>query len=476
MTKTLIRNGYIVTVNRQRDIFPAGYVIIEGTNIVEVGPADKCPDADGFDTVVEARNSVVMPGLINAHQHDWYGLFKGIADGLLLEDWVDEILLPLANTIDVEAHRLGSLSSGIEMLATGTTCSLNHSVTTTTPEVVSATIQAQLDIGIRQVYAKDMRCRTPGHPNHPYDLAESIAEFEQEYDRWNQAENGMVNFAMALETNAHWVAAGMSTDALVRGGYDLAGKLGIQITGHISGGTFSLEKGFLKYLRETGRTDVRYLMQLGVLDSSWILAHGIHITELDIEHMAKMGASLVYTPSSESVRGGGIGPASNALKAGVNVALGTDGPMVDYTVDMLEQVKDCVMMQHVRHLNPTRVPPETAIEMATINAAKALNLDDKIGSLEVGKCADIAIFDLERLHVGVVHRPISSLVFSGRGSDVSTVLVNGEIVFQNGRVTRDVDTVEIFTAAEKVARTALQQTGLVKKLSPHWRVPVPASA
>ena len=469
MTRQLIRDGFVVTVNRSREVFPAGYVVIDDTRIADVGPATACPADQGFDRVIDAAGQVVLPGLINAHQHDWYALFKGIADGLLLEDWVGEILLPLARTMDARAHRLGGLTAGIEMLATGTTCSLNHSVTTSSDRDVDAILQAQLDLGMRQVFAKDMRCRTHGHPDHPLDLDQALDEFERQHAAWNGAGDGLVRFAMALESNAHWVAAGMSTEELIRRGHELAGKLGLQITAHIAGGTFSLEKGFLKYLRETGRTDVRYLMQLGVLDRSWILAHGIHVTELDLEHMAHTDAHLAYTPSSESIRGGGIGPASNALKAGVNVALGTDGPMVDYSNDMLEQVKVCAMMQHNRHLDPLRIPPETAIEMATINAAKALNLDDRIGSLEPGKLADIAVFDLDLPHIGVVHRPISTLVCAGRGSDASLVMVNGETLFENGALTRDLDVTAIKAEAAKVALEILESTGLTQRLTPHWR-------
>jgi len=469
MTTRLIRGGFVVTVNRHREVFPRGYLVINGSRIVEVGPEELCPSDEGFDDVIDANDQVVLPGFINAHQHDWYGLFKGVADGLLLEDWVAEILLPLAGGMNPELHRLGGLTAGIEMLATGTTCSLNHSVTTSTEEDVAAILQAQLDLGVRQVFAKDMRCRTAGHPNHPLSLPEALAAFERQHADWHGAGDGLVQFAMALESNAHWVAAGMSTEELILEGRALAGRLGLPITAHIAGGTFSLEKGFLKYLRETGRTDVRYLMQLGVLDSTWVLAHGIHVTELDLEHMARMGAHLAYTPTSESIRGGGIGPASNALRAGVNVALGTDGPMVDYSNDMLEQVKVCAMMQHNRHLDPRRISPEIAIEMATINAARALNLDDQIGSLEPGKLADIAIFQLDLPHVGVVHRPISSLVSAGRGSDVSHVLVNGHLVFAHGALTGDINLATVRDQAADSARNLLNQTGLARRMRPHWR-------
>jgi 5-methylthioadenosine/S-adenosylhomocysteine deaminase len=470
MIRILIKNGIVVTVDAQRQVHPGGFVAIEGARIAVVGPAAQTPDPAGFDEVLDASGSVVIPGLINMHQHHWYTLFKGIADGLLLEDWVTDILLPLSLQLDASAMRISSYLAGMEMLATGTTCSLNHSVTTTAPDLVAASIEPQAELGIRQVYAKELRCKTPGNPRHPLNLDEALAEFEQEVARWNGKRDGLVRFGIAIESNAHWVVAGMSSEELICRGHELATRLGLKITAHIAGGTFSLEKGFLKYLRETGRTDVRYLMQLGILDPQWILIHGIHCTELDIEQMARVGCSFVYTPSSEAIRGGGISPFANAHRAGVNVALGTDGPMVDYSVDMVEQMKICTLMQHVRHLNPTRMPVECSLEMATINAAKALGLENEIGSLEAGKRADIAIFDLKKPYIGVLHRPLSSFVTAGKGSDVRTVLVNGRIVYRNGMFPNLGDPAGIIDEAQTIGRTIIDKTGLGHRLVPAWRM------
>jgi 5-methylthioadenosine/S-adenosylhomocysteine deaminase len=357
----------------------------------------------------------------------------------------------------------------MEMLATGTTCSFNHSVTTTTAETVKATIEPQAEVGIRQVFAKELRCKTPGNPRHPLSLDEALADFESEVRRWDGQQDGLIRMGIAIESNAHWVAAGMSTEELICRGYEFARKHGLKITAHIAGGTFSLEKGFLKYLRETGRTDVRYLMQLGILDPQWVLIHGIHVTELDIEHMARVGCSFVYTPTSESIRGGGISPFANAHRAGVNVALGTDGPMVDYSVDMVEQMKVCTLMQHVRHLDPTRMPVETTLEMATINAAKALGLDHEIGSLEAGKRADIAIFDLNKPYVGVLHRPLTSLVTAGKGSDVRAVLVNGKVVYRDGRFSNLADPGAVIAEAQKIGSIIADRAGLRPRLTTAWR-------
>jgi 5-methylthioadenosine/S-adenosylhomocysteine deaminase len=459
-----------VTVDSQRSVWPGGFVAIEGRNIGAVGRAAETPPVQGFEAVIDARGCIVLPGLINMHQHHWYTLFKGLADGYLLEDWVANFLLPLSLNLTEEAMRVSSYVAGMEMLSTGTTCSLNHSVTTTTPELVAACIAPQRELGVRQVYAKELRCRTPGNPHHPLSLDESLDALEQELRRWDDADEGLVRFAIAIESNAHWVAAGMSTEELICRGYELAKKHRLRITDHIASGTFSLEKGFLHYLRETGRTDVRYLMQLGLLDPLWILIHGIHISELDLEHMARVGASLVYTPTSESIRGGGIGPIANAQRAGVNVALGTDGPMVDYSIDMVEQMKACTLMQHVRHLDPTRMPPERVIQMATINAANALGLQDQIGSLEPGKRADIAIFDLDKPYVGVLHRPLSSFVYAGKGSDARTVLVDGEIVYRDGAFPRVANASHLFADGERIGAAIVEKAGLGHRLLPTWRM------
>jgi len=470
MSRKLIAGGYVVTVDPARNVFPGGYVAIDGGKIAAVGPSAQTPNPDGFDEVIDAKGCIVVPGLINMHQHHWYTLFKGLADGMLLEDWVTDFLLPLSLKLDADAMAVSSTLAGLEMLATGTTCSLNHSVTTTTPDLVKASIEPQADLGIRQVYAKELRCCTPGNSRHPLSLDEALAAFDEEVRRWNGARDGRVRCGIAIESNAHWVAAGMSTEELICRGYEFAKERGLKITAHIAGGTFSLEKGFLRYLRETGRTDVRYLMQLGILDPQWILIHGIHVTELDIEHMARVGASFVYTPSSEAIRGGGISPFANAHRAGVNVALGTDGPMVDYTVDMVEQMKVCALMQHVRHLDPTRMPVERTLEMATINGAKALGLDAEIGSLEAGKRADIAVFDLARPHVGVLHRPLSSFVCAGKGTDARAVLVDGEVVYRNGQFAHLNEVAGAIAEAERVGRAVVAAAGLEHRMSPAWRM------
>ena len=150
------------------------------------------------------------------------------------------------------------------------------------------------------------------------------------------------------------------------------------------------------------------------------------------------------------------------------MALGSDGPMVDYSVDMVEQMKACSMLQNVKHLDPTVMGPETCLEMATIRAAKAVGMEDEIGSLEAGKLADIAVFDLRTPHATVAHNPISSLVYSAKGTDVHAVLVNGRIVIQDGQITGFTDGAQILQEATKRGREISEKAGLSERALPRW--------
>jgi len=159
------------------------------------------------------------------------------------------------------------------------------------------------------------------------------------------------------------------------------------------------------------------------------------------------------------------------LEAGVNVGLGSDGTYVNCSLDMVEQMKFAALIQNVTHLDPTFMSSERVLEMATIDGARAIGLEHEIGSLEAGKRADIAVFDLDRPHVTVVNRPVSALVFSAHGTDVDTVMVNGEIVLRHGEL-RFPHENEVLADARRLARETIEKAGLQNRVDTHWN-PVP---
>ena len=464
----LIRNGYVVTMNPARDVFEGGVVTVaDDGSIAAVGGAHEMAEGP-FDEVIDATGMIVVPGLINLHQHHWYNLFKGLAGGMLLEEWVTGLLLPCAGRLGAGDLRASAYLAALEMVRTGTTTCLNHSVTTTMEEEASATIEPMAEIGFRQVFAKDFRCRTPANQDHPHDSAAASAYIGELVDKWDGAEGGLVRLALAIESNAHWIAAGMSSEELVLAGYGLAREKNLRITNHVAGGTMSHEMGYLKYVRETGRTDVEHLMQLGVLDSRWLLIHVINLTDADVALMRRAGCHAVYTPTSESIRDGGIGPWVGLAGAGINVALGTDGPMVDYSVDMVEQMKASLYLQNVKHLDPTVFSPERALEMATINAARALGMENEIGSLEPGKRADLVLFDMRGPHLQVMHNPIANFVCCARGGDAHTVLIDGRVVLRDGEFPEFSDVDEVVAEATGRARAIAQDAGVLGAAAPRW--------
>ena len=467
MTRILIKNGYVVTVNGTRDVFPGGTVIVNGNFIEEV--SSHAQASGTFDEVIDASGMIVVPGLINAHQHFYYHLFKGVANGLLIEDWFPNVVNRVTPHLTDDDMELTSYAACIEMLLSGTTCSLNHLRLPSTEASLERMAKPSEELGMRQVIGKEVQCRLPGNPHNPRDLADEIAFLDDLIPRWKDRNNGLTRTCLAAECNAIFIDQQVTSEQMLVEAKRLADRHDLKITTHISGGTLAFEKSYLSVLRKTGRTDAQTLMQLGLLDSRYILVHAINCTGTDIDLIADSGASVVYTPTSEAVRGGGIGPIVPMHAAGINVALGSDGPMVDYSVDMVEQMKACSMLQNAKHLNPTVMPPERCLEFATINAAKALGLDAEIGSLECGKCADIAIFDLATAHSMPANNPLTSLVYSARGTDAHTVLVNGSIVVRERRLTKMNAIDGVFSRASARAQEIIAKSGLQDRVVPNWQ-------
>jgi 5-methylthioadenosine/S-adenosylhomocysteine deaminase len=467
MSRVLIRNGYVVTVDEARNVYPGGFVLINGTKIETVGRADQVTP-EPVDRTVDASGMIVIPGLINGHQHFYYHLFKGLGHGLLLEDWFPHLVFPVLPHLTDADMVLTSYLAAIEMLKTGTTCCLHHLRTTTSEELLQRIAAPTAELGFRQVIGKEVQGRLPGNPRHPRSIAEEIAYVEELIPRWNCAHEGLTRLCLVAECTSVFVEQKLTSEELLVESKRLADRHGLKIAAHISGGTLSFDKSYLQILRKTGQTDTQMLMQLGLLDSSWILVHGINCTSTDLRLMAESGASLIYCPTSEAVRGGGIGPAALAVESGVNVALGSDGPMVDDSVDMIEQMKACSFLQGVKHLDPTIMPAERCLEMATINAAKALGLENEIGSIEAGKLADIAIFDLTTPHATPATNPIASLVYSARGTDAHTVFVNGREVVRDGELTSFGDTARVLSEGRVRAQEIITKAGIAARTKSAW--------
>jgi len=463
----LIKNACVLTVNGTDEVFDPGFVLIEGERIAAVGPMSAAPPGP-FDRETDAGGDFLTPGFVNLHEHEHMHLMKGVVEGILLEPWVMKISAPSRNAMDdgdiTCAHSLAAL----EMLRTGTTCALIHPSRAAQLAQEDGAPTPNQAFGLRVSHGIAYQIRTPNQPNHPFGPAEADADLRQRAALYAAAP-GQINLVTAIiECNAHHTQLGRSSDELVMAGNAVTRELGLPIASHLSGGTLSMSMGFLKYKRATGRSDVEYLERLGVLDQRWMLVHGIHFTDHDIDIIAKRGASVVYTPTSENSRGGGIGPWVQMRDAGILCAMGTDGPAVDYSMDMVEQTKAAILFQNVRHRGPASMSSRFALRMSTLNGAKALGAGDWLGSIEAGKRADLVLFARRRAAQWLAEDPVDAFVMGSHGTDARLVLVNGAVSYEDGRFRDGIDPAAIIAEARDRAASLHRRTGLDARAIPVW--------
>jgi 5-methylthioadenosine/S-adenosylhomocysteine deaminase len=423
--KTLLRGGLVVSFATPQPLSEQDILIDDATIIDLGGPGTF--DGISVDRTLDVSDCLVMPGLVNTHQHEWYLLGRGLGDNKLLERWIWESMFPLRAQLTPEDFRVASELAALDMIRGGTTTCVNHLVAETTAAEEEAILSPVMASGMRQYFAKTVR---------PDDVKDDFENARSSHARWDGAAGGRIKVGVVLEATSHWVVAGQTTEEMLISGHALAEELDTFITSHIAGGTMSREDGYLKFVLETGRTDVEFLHGLGVLDRRWILAHTIHNRERDLALIAESGATVSHTPSSEAARGGGVAPVRAMLERGIRVALGTDGPMVDHTNDMLEQLKWTRLLQNQVHGVPSSIAIDTLVAMGTSHGAEAVGAADTFGRIAAGLRADIAMFDINTVHAGVTHNRLSTLVHAMRSGDAKHVMVDGELLLLDGRYTR----------------------------------------
>lgn len=438
----LIRDGFLVTMNEARETFARGYVVVDGDGrIASAGPMEQAP-AGTYEDIIDAGGMIVVPGLINALQRPGQALLRGRwrADGS-------------QQGLTANDLRISASVSALEMIRSGTTCCVAHT-DEADADANTAIAGALHGSGLRGVIAM------------PFDTAR----------RFEEPEAAFAKIEEMLAASAH-VGEGRIQGALALELHQSAGNRAAAERWLVAVYRFACERNLMvcapvgtqsELTQAVGRSDVMYLMELGVLDSRWLLAHAVDASDTDIALMREAGCSVVVTPVSESMRGLGIGRCSAMLRAGINCTLGSDGAGSGASVDMIEQIKACLILQNANLLDPNAFSAVRSLEMATIGGARALGLDRLIGSIERGKRADIAIFDLRGPHFQVAHRPISNLVCSGSGRDVHAVLIDGKVVVRNRRFVDATAAAATMREAQKAAhrlRDGARTAAQVRKLA-----------
>lgn len=411
-----------------RGIIRDGAVAIEGDRIIDVGRSDEVRRKYPRYDLIDARGRVVMPGLINAHQHMAMSLLRGYADDYPLKEWLERWVWPVERHMTGYDIYIGSLLTAIESIMGGTTTinTMYHY----TGDYSEA--RAIAETGIRGVV---------GHVCFSWRREEDLKALRDMAGRWHGKAGGRIRISVdphaPYTVDPEYMRELRAITAELNEKYSHEGGPIIWHT-HLAE-TADEAKKIMEAFSIDVKGVIEYMDSLGVLGPDVVAAHCVHLTERDIGILALRGVKVAHNPVSNLKLASGISPVPKLLRAGVTVALGTDSPCSNNSADMFEVMKVAALLHKGVSGDPTAIPAETALKMATINGARALLWSDQIGSIEVGKKADIIVVDFRGPHLKPLYSEVSHLVYAARASDVETVIVDGKIIMEN----REVKTVKV---------------------------------
>ena len=430
----LLRGGRVVTLDASRRILDAD-VLVEDGRIKKVGRSDG--RTAGRSATIDCSGLVLLPGLVQAHIHLCQTLFRGLADDLSLENWLAKRIWPLeAAHTDASIHASAMLGAA-ELLLGGTTAILDME----TVRHTGAAFAALESIGLRATVGKCLM----DAPSSPASLREradkALTESSDLCARWHGAAGGRLRYCFAPRF------APSCTGALLRAVSDLAEKAGALI--HTHAAETPLELDIVK--RETGHDEIAYLDSVGISGPRTVLAHCVWVDTDGIARLARQQTNVVHCPSSNLKLGSGLAPIPEMLQAGCRVAIGADAAPCNNRLDGFAEMRLAALI-HKPRLGPEVMPATQVLELATLGGARALGLESEIGSIEVGKCADLIALDLAGPHAQPEAADlVSRIVYSASAADVRHVVVDGRVVVRDG-VLKTADLAKIRSTANREAR------------------------
>ncbi len=458
----LFTNATVITMNPTRDIISDGAVAIEGNRIVGVGKSAALLRQFDGDEVMDLQGKLVIPGLIDTHVHLAQALIRGCADDMALIQWLCERVWVLQGNFTEEDGYVSARLCIAEMLKSGTTTFLEsmlahrYGFDGIAEAVDESGIRACLagivmDVGTYATQSNAM------HPGMIESRETSLLGVLEMHSKWEGAADQRIHVWFGPRT------PGGVSDELYREMGELARQRSMGITMHLA--EVEADKLFLK--EKYGLSPVYYAESVGLLGSKTVLVHMVWLTQEDIDKLAATGTHVSHNPSSNSKLASGVCKVPQMLASGVNVALGCDGGPSNNDYDMIREMKLAALIHKAVTNDPLIVPAETVLEMATINGAHALGLEHEIGSLEIGKKADLVVVDLNRLHTTPSMNPVSTLVYAATGGEVEMVIVDGQIIVEQGQLlTMDED--EVMEEARRHADALYQRAGI--EVKPRWPV------
>jgi 5-methylthioadenosine/S-adenosylhomocysteine deaminase len=382
-------------------------LLIQNDKIIEI--SEKLSKND-VDEVINASGKILIPGLVNTHTHLSMTLMRGLADDMPLDTWLNNYIWPVEAKLNPEYCYAGALVACAEMIKSGTTCFNDMYF------FMDHVAKAADEAGLRGIISHGM-IDFGDEDKRRKEFKESIRIIK----KCHNTADGRIQ--VAFGPHSPYTCSKELLSEVKRE----ADKYGVRIHIHVS----ETEKEVSDILEVHGKRPFEYLDEIGFLGSEVTAAHAVWLSDNEIDIINQNGVKLSHNPSSNMKLSSGISPVSELLRKEACVSLGTDGPASNNNMDMFEEMKIAALLQKVTTMDPTVLNADQVFKMATINGAKSLGLEDQIGSIEVGKKADITLIDTRSPQLTPFRNPISHLVYSANGGNVDTVICNGKILMKN---------------------------------------------
>jgi cytosine/adenosine deaminase-related metal-dependent hydrolase len=457
MEKILVENiDYVLTLNEERKILRNASIVIEGGKITGIGKnLHKEHPRRYFDRVIDGNGKLAMPGFVNAHVHLSEHISRGvIPDNLSLGKWLSDWYRPFQSVLTDDDQYISALLGCIDMIKTGTTCFIEQGCV----GGISPHAKAVEETGIRGIMGRLVMDNPPSdrklepeviHKLYYSSADEAIRDIEKDITEWDRKANGRIR-AWAIINGKQ-----TCTDELYIKTMELAKKMKVGIHCHMAS---TVEEARL-FEKEKGEWPITHMDKIGFLGPNVLLAHAVAVKDEEVQILKKRNAKVCHCPGTALKTAKGVtvmGKFPEMINAGVTVALGCDGTNASGSFDMVRQMHLAAGLYKDCRMNPNLISAETAIEMATINGAKALLWDNEIGSLEVGKKADVILFDTKRPEWRPLINPTINLVYNASGDSVDTVIIDGKVVMEK-RIIQTVDEQKILGEAQEVSEDIVRR-------------------
>ena len=456
----LLADGWLITMNEQREVLEQGSVLVIHDRIAAIGTRSDLARRNPEAEVVDCSGQIIMPGMVNTHTHFFQTLLKGLGDDMVLKKWFTCMTGPSAVHLTADDAHVAALHGCVESIRSGVTTVVDFMYAHPQPGMIESVVKAFAMTGMRGFV-----CRGFISMGEEYDIpraliekpVDALADAKQQIRRYNQP-GGKVQIGLA--PNMCW--------AVDEDGYRQTRKLAdeehVLITTHVAETSFELQTAAALY----GRTDTEFLSDIGFLGPDVLAVHCVQCKTHDIRILHHHHAKVSHNPCSNMYLASGCAPIPEMLRTGVTVGLASDGPASSNNHSLFQAMKFAALQQKGEHQDSTIITAEKVMEMATIDGARAVGLEKEIGSIEEGKKADIIVVDYGNPWMTPIHHPVSAIVYSALGHEVSNVMIDGQFVLRNGVVTA-VNEQAVRHRAQKSADDLTKRAGTDKFKRRPWK-------